>query len=249
MATQPQRARLCSVEGRYEIQELRVSATQMGGLGDLGAIRRAVHPSRPAQRRRQAANLRRADRPFHLPQARPAEAVPMQPQRPADQQPPSSRPSPRSSSRSCTPSASTATRERTASPSCHNRPSWLLQEAYELGRWMHLSYANGKKDDCPAFTAPSSGRGTETEKKLKREKVSILQRLAAQEAEMQKLLGRPGGRPLQGEGRRRDGAPTASRPSSRPASRRRPRLRRSNNPPPPDRQPARFCRLERRGQG
>ena len=65
---------------------------------------------------------------------------------------------------------------------------WLLQEAYELGCWMHLSYANGKKEDCPTFIPPTGVEATEAEKKLKREKVSILERLAAREAEMQKLL-------------------------------------------------------------
>jgi type I restriction enzyme, R subunit len=65
---------------------------------------------------------------------------------------------------------------------------WLLQEAYELGRWMHLSCANGLKTDCPVFTPPSATNGTDAEKKLKQEKLSILQRLAAQEAEMQRLL-------------------------------------------------------------
>ncbi len=62
----------------------------------------------------------------------------------------------------------------------------LVQEAYELGRWMHMNYANGKMEDCPAFTPPSAT--SEAEKQLKREKVSILQRLAAQEAEMKKVL-------------------------------------------------------------
>ena len=65
---------------------------------------------------------------------------------------------------------------------------WLLQEAYELGRWMHLTYAKGKQEDCPPFAPPSSTVATEAEKKLRQEKVSILQQLAAQEAEMQKLL-------------------------------------------------------------
>jgi type I restriction enzyme R subunit len=64
----------------------------------------------------------------------------------------------------------------------------LLQETHELGRWMHLNYANGKKEDCPAFSPPTPGEGTEAEKKLKREKASILQLYATQEAEMQKLL-------------------------------------------------------------
>ena len=65
---------------------------------------------------------------------------------------------------------------------------WLLQEAYELGRWMHLNYANGSKNDCPAFVPPTATNGTEAEKKLKREKLSILERFAAQEAEMQRIL-------------------------------------------------------------
>lgn len=64
----------------------------------------------------------------------------------------------------------------------------LLQEAHELGRWMHLTYAHGKKEDCPAFNPPTVGEATEVEKKLKKEKASILQLYAAQEAEMQKLL-------------------------------------------------------------
>lgn len=64
----------------------------------------------------------------------------------------------------------------------------LLQEAHELGRWMHLTYANGKKEDCSTFTPPVPGEGTESEKKLKREKASIAQLYAAKEAEMQKLL-------------------------------------------------------------
>ena len=107
---------------------------------------------------------------------------------------------------------------------------WLLQEAYELGRWMHLSYANGSKADCPAFTPPSAADGTETEKKLKQEKVSILQRLAAQEAEMQQLLADLEAGPLQGPGRRGHRLPNCKPPRSRasrsptpsPSTRRRP---------------------------
>jgi type I restriction enzyme R subunit len=64
----------------------------------------------------------------------------------------------------------------------------LIQEAHELGRWMHLNYANGKKEECSPFSPPSSTDGTEVERKLKKEKASILQLYAAREAEMQKLL-------------------------------------------------------------
>jgi type I restriction enzyme, R subunit len=65
---------------------------------------------------------------------------------------------------------------------------WLLQEAYELGRWLFLSYAGGKKADCPEFTPPNASSGTEAEKKLKRERTAILAHLAAQEAQMKTLL-------------------------------------------------------------
>src|SRR5262245_37061760 len=41
----------------------------------------------------------------------------------------------------------------------------LLQEAFELGRWMYMNYANGRKEDCPAFHPPSPGEATEVERK------------------------------------------------------------------------------------
>src|SRR5262249_16972365 len=65
---------------------------------------------------------------------------------------------------------------------------WLLQEADEWGGGMPLGYANGSKAGCPAFTPPSPANGTEAERRLKQEKASILQLLAAQEAEMQRVL-------------------------------------------------------------
>lgn len=64
----------------------------------------------------------------------------------------------------------------------------LLREAHELGRWMHLNYSHGKIEDIAVFVPPAPGEGTEAEKKLKREKTSILQHYARQEAELQKLL-------------------------------------------------------------
>lgn len=51
---------------------------------------------------------------------------------------------------------------------------WLLQEAYELGHWLYLSYASGSKSDCPEFAPPSASTSTEAEKKLKGEKTAIL---------------------------------------------------------------------------
>src|ERR1051325_6051806 len=40
---------------------------------------------------------------------------------------------------------------------------WLLQEAYELGLWMHLNYGGGSKADCPPFSPPSATNGTQAE--------------------------------------------------------------------------------------
>jgi type I restriction enzyme R subunit len=65
---------------------------------------------------------------------------------------------------------------------------WLLQEAHELGRWMHLNYAGGSKADCPEFVPTAAMEGTEAERNLRREKTAILARVAAQGAEMQRLL-------------------------------------------------------------
>ncbi|KAF0666340.1 hypothetical protein L247_02270, partial [Salmonella enterica subsp. enterica serovar Worthington str. BCH-7253] len=31
---------------------------------------------------------------------------------------------------------------------------WLLKEAYLLGIWLYVRYANGNVDDCPKFTLP-----------------------------------------------------------------------------------------------
>jgi type I restriction enzyme R subunit len=30
----------------------------------------------------------------------------------------------------------------------------LVREAYELARWMHVTYAKGRLEDCPPFTPP-----------------------------------------------------------------------------------------------
>jgi type I restriction enzyme R subunit len=65
---------------------------------------------------------------------------------------------------------------------------WLLQEAYELGRWMHLSYAGGSKAECPEFIPPTPTAVTETELKLKRERTTLLAHLAAQDEQMKRLL-------------------------------------------------------------
>jgi type I restriction enzyme R subunit len=64
----------------------------------------------------------------------------------------------------------------------------MLQEAFELGGWMHLNYGGGAKADLPEFVPPSTTDGTEAERKLRRERTAILARVAAQDAEMKRLL-------------------------------------------------------------
>lgn len=62
----------------------------------------------------------------------------------------------------------------------------LTREAYNVARWLYVSYAGGNATDCPDYAEPPEG-GVEGFKQ-RREKRAILERVAAQEAQMQKLL-------------------------------------------------------------
>ncbi len=62
----------------------------------------------------------------------------------------------------------------------------LLKEAYDLSRWLFVNFAGGRVEDCPQFTQPPEGGVEAVERR--REKRAILERIAAQEAQMQKLL-------------------------------------------------------------
>jgi len=62
----------------------------------------------------------------------------------------------------------------------------LLKEAFDLGRWLFITYANGSIAECPSFQDPPKGGAEAAE--LRREKRAILERIAAQEAQMQQLL-------------------------------------------------------------
>ncbi len=62
----------------------------------------------------------------------------------------------------------------------------LTHEAYNVGRWLYVTYADGNVADCPQFTEPPKGGVEAVEQR--REKRAILERIAAQEAQMQKLL-------------------------------------------------------------
>jgi type I restriction enzyme R subunit len=62
----------------------------------------------------------------------------------------------------------------------------LTREAYNVARWLYVSYARGNATDCPDYVEPPEG-GVESFQQ-RREKRAILERVAAQEAQMQKLL-------------------------------------------------------------
>ena len=64
-----------------------------------------------------------------------------------------------------------------------------LMEAHQLGSWLHLALDKGHQNDCPKFTPPPhGGLAGATKADLKREKKAALEKLAAQEAQMDKLL-------------------------------------------------------------
>lgn len=63
---------------------------------------------------------------------------------------------------------------------------WVLEEAYEVGKWLHVRYGDGAVDSCPPFREPpASGADGATRAQLKREKKEALERLAAREAQLQ----------------------------------------------------------------
>lgn len=62
----------------------------------------------------------------------------------------------------------------------------LVNESYNIARWLHVNYARGNVADCPDFLEPPEG-GVEGYTKRK-EKRAILERLGAQEIQLKKLL-------------------------------------------------------------
>ena len=60
---------------------------------------------------------------------------------------------------------------------------WLLKEAHDLARWLCIQYGNAKADQLSAFTQPSTPGKADA-----RERRRILEKLAAQEAQMEVLL-------------------------------------------------------------
>ncbi|MEW6736002.1 MAG: DEAD/DEAH box helicase family protein [Acidobacteriota bacterium] len=65
----------------------------------------------------------------------------------------------------------------------------MLPEAYDLARWLYITFYDGKSADCAAYVQPTGKTiAEEATEQLKREKKEILEKLAAQEVQMQQLL-------------------------------------------------------------
>ena len=65
----------------------------------------------------------------------------------------------------------------------------LLKEAFDLGRWLAVTYYGTRADSLPQFQPPSADPADQDSKgQLKREKRAILEKLAAQEAQMIEVL-------------------------------------------------------------
>lgn len=63
---------------------------------------------------------------------------------------------------------------------------WLLRESHDLGKWLLMTYGGGALADISEFVEPPAGGIEGAERR--REKRAVLERLAAQEAQMQQLL-------------------------------------------------------------
>ena len=73
-------------------------------------------------------------------------------------------------------------------PATTRNALWLLQEAFDLSRWLFIQFGKGDARSIPGFILPPAERDEETKGRLKREKRQILEKLAAQEAQMETLL-------------------------------------------------------------
>ena len=65
----------------------------------------------------------------------------------------------------------------------------VLPEAYDLGRWLYVTFYGGKASDCPAYVTPTGKTPSNQEtEQLKKERREILEKLASQEAKLQEVL-------------------------------------------------------------
>jgi type I restriction enzyme, R subunit len=65
---------------------------------------------------------------------------------------------------------------------------WLIQEAFDLARWLFVQFAKGDAVAIPPFVQPVPEAADDSKGQLKREKRQVLEKLAAQEAQMDALL-------------------------------------------------------------
>lgn len=63
---------------------------------------------------------------------------------------------------------------------------WLLKEAFDIGRWLFATYANGDLASVKDFEAPKISHSAKAE--YKRERKALLEQYAKQEARMQAML-------------------------------------------------------------
>ncbi|MAO55988.1 MAG: restriction endonuclease subunit R [Rhodospirillaceae bacterium] len=60
---------------------------------------------------------------------------------------------------------------------------WLLREAHDLARWLFVRYGDGKAKEIPSFKQPAQPQAQQAHERRK-----VLEKLAAQEAQMEELL-------------------------------------------------------------
>ena len=63
---------------------------------------------------------------------------------------------------------------------------WLLREAWDLGRWLFVTYADGNAGTLPEFQVPQPTVSAKSQ--YKQERKALLEKYAKQEAQMQALL-------------------------------------------------------------
>lgn len=63
---------------------------------------------------------------------------------------------------------------------------WLIKEAFDLGRWLFATYANGDVTSIPEYVAPQPEESEKSQ--FKKQKKALLQKYAQQEAQMSALL-------------------------------------------------------------
>jgi type I restriction enzyme R subunit len=72
-------------------------------------------------------------------------------------------------------------------PATTKNALWLLQESFDLARWLFIRFGKGDAKAIPAFEQPTADGEGDSKGQLKREKRQVLEKLAAQEAQMDAL--------------------------------------------------------------